>query len=71
MRIPAPAVYIRIPVPAVDIRLLAGLSSFFRNNVATNTVDRVEFISLMEGRELPFYASQFHPEKNAFEWSQA
>ena len=40
-----------------ESRLHAGLSSFFRN-VATNTVDGVEFISLMEGRELPFYASQ-------------
>jgi len=39
--------------------------------VATN-VDRVgkEFVSLAEGRHLPLYASQFHPEKNAFEFDQ-
>ena len=30
-----------------------------------------EFASLMEARNYPFYGSQFHPEKNAFEWSQS
>jgi gamma-glutamyl hydrolase len=35
---------------------------------ATDTQDLVEG-SLMEAREFPFYASQFHPEKNIFEWS--
>ena len=43
-------------------KLHPALATFF-DVVATNTVDGVSFVSLMEGRELPFYASQFHPEK--------
>ena len=54
---------------ANESKLHPGLASFF-NVVATNTVDDVSFVTLVEGRELPFYASQFHPEKNAFEWDQ-
>ena len=51
--------------------------SFLRNNIlsrelriiATN-VDRSgrEFISIAEGVRYPIYATQFHPEKNLFEW---
>lgn len=39
--------------------------------LATNK-DRngVEFVSMMEGITLPFYGTQFHPEKNAYEWDQ-
>ena len=29
------------------------------------------FVSLIAGRELPFFGSQFHPEKNSFEWDQS
>merc|ERR1712013_26179 len=29
----------------------------------------LEFISTIEAREFPFYGSQFHPEKIAFEWA--
>ena len=47
-----------------------ALATIFRV-VATNTVGGDTFISLMEGQTLPWYASQFHPEKNAFEWDQA
>lgn len=28
-----------------------------------------EYIALVEHKKLPIYASQFHPEKNAFEWT--
>ena len=28
-----------------------------------------EFISAMEAKEFPFFATQFHPEKNSFEWA--
>eukprot|EP00795_Rhopilema_esculentum_P017439 gene17439-9042_t len=28
------------------------------------------FVSTIEGKELPFYGTQWHPEKNAFEWSK-
>ena len=54
-------------VLANESSLHPSLAAFFRP-LATNTVDGVEFVSLMEGRQLPFYASQFHGEKNAFEW---
>lgn len=45
------------------------LSSFF--SVLATNVDRKgrEFVSLVEGKKYPVYASQFHPEKNAFEWN--
>ena len=29
------------------------------------------FASIIEARDHPFYGTQFHPEKNAFEWDQA
>jgi len=40
--------------------------------VATNRdpVHGAEFTSILEARDYPFYSSQFHPEKNAGEWSQ-
>ena len=28
------------------------------------------FVSTMEARDYPFYGTQWHPEKNNFEWSQ-
>lgn len=42
-------------------------------NVLATNVDREgkRFVSLMQGRELPFYAAQFHPEKNGYEFDQA
>ncbi|KAK3725012.1 hypothetical protein QZH41_017470, partial [Actinostola sp. cb2023] len=45
------------------------LKRFFRI-VATNR-DRknIEFVSMVEGINYPFYGSQFHPEKNQFEWT--
>ena len=52
-------------------------SSFYTNpilpnvwNVLSTNVDRNnrEFISTMEHKQYPFYATQWHPEKNIFEW---
>ena len=37
-------------------------------SVNTDT-EGLEFISTMEAENYPFYASQFHPEKNSFEWA--
>ena len=52
-------------------RTNSSTHAFFKV-VATNRDARgVEFVSLMEGRHYPFYGSQFHPEKNAFEWNQS
>jgi len=47
------------------------VTDFFE--VIATSADRlgVEFLTLMEGKQLPFYGSQFHPEKNAFEWDQS
>ena len=49
----------------------AKLQSAFQV-LATNT-DRAgkRFVSLIAGRDLPFFGAQFHPEKNAFEWDQS
>ena len=46
------------------------MSSFW-NVLATNSVESgPEFLSLYEGKTLPFYGSQFHGEKNAYEFNQ-
>ena len=44
------------------------LKDFF--NVITTNFDRigVEFVSTMEAKKYPFYSTQWHPEKYAFEW---
>jgi hypothetical protein len=34
-----------------------------------NDTDGLEFIALMESKVYPIWLSQFHPEKNAFEWT--
>jgi gamma-glutamyl hydrolase len=31
--------------------------------------DGVEFISLMEAKHYPMWGSQYHPEKNSYEWT--
>lgn len=54
---------------ANESKLHPSIDSYFRV-IATNTVNDNTFVSLMEGKRLPFYASQFHGEKNAFEWDQ-
>jgi gamma-glutamyl hydrolase len=40
-------------------------------NVLSTSVDRngIEFISTMEGKHYPFFVTQWHPEKNSFEWN--
>ncbi|KJE96753.1 gamma-glutamyl hydrolase A [Capsaspora owczarzaki ATCC 30864] len=46
----------------------AALTSFF--NVLSTNYDRqgVHFVSSIEGKKYPVYATQWHPEKNQFEW---
>jgi gamma-glutamyl hydrolase len=42
----------------------------FWTPLATNLdKEGVEFISAMEAKNYPFYATQFHPEKTANEWT--
>ena len=45
--------------------------AFFRVVGTNQDVHGKEFVSLFEARQYPFYGSQFHPEKNAFEWNQS
>lgn len=42
----------------------------FYNIVTTNTDGKVDFVSTMEAYDFPFYGTQWHPEKNAFEWTK-
>ncbi|XP_041669700.1 gamma-glutamyl hydrolase [Cheilinus undulatus] len=43
------------------------LNSFYKV-LSTNTDGRTEFVSTMEAYDYPIYGTQWHPEKNAFEW---
>uniref|UniRef100_A0A671P4H5 folate gamma-glutamyl hydrolase n=1 Tax=Sinocyclocheilus anshuiensis TaxID=1608454 RepID=A0A671P4H5_9TELE len=45
------------------------LKSFYRV-LSTNTDGQNEFVSTMEAYNFPIYATQWHPEKNAFEWTR-
>ncbi|XP_041924360.1 gamma-glutamyl hydrolase-like isoform X1 [Alosa sapidissima] len=42
----------------------------FYKILSTNTDGNIEFISTMEAYHFPVYGTQWHPEKNAFEWSR-
>lgn len=41
----------------------------FWNLVSTSTCpDGTEFVSTLEAKNYPFFATQYHPEKNPYEW---
>ncbi|XP_036452336.1 gamma-glutamyl hydrolase [Colossoma macropomum] len=44
------------------------LKKFYRI-LSTNTDGQKEFVSTMEAYDFPIYGTQWHPEKNAFEWT--
>jgi gamma-glutamyl hydrolase len=44
------------------------LSTFFRALSTNFDINHKEFISTFEAIKYPIYATQFHPERNAFEW---
>ena len=48
----------------------SALHNFF--SVVANNIDAngTKFVSMIEARHYPFYGTQFHGEKNAFEWEQ-
>ncbi|KAM4718690.1 gamma-glutamyl hydrolase isoform 2-T2 [Anableps anableps] len=46
-----------------------NLSSFYKV-LSTNTDGNIEFVSTVEAYNYPVYGTQWHPEKNAFEWSR-
>ncbi|KAJ8277669.1 hypothetical protein GJAV_G00078350 [Gymnothorax javanicus] len=45
------------------------LRNFYRV-LTTNYDGKLEFVSTMEAYDFPFYGTQWHPEKNAFEWTR-
>jgi len=47
------------------------MNKFWKEPLSLNyDEDGFEFISTLEAKDYPFYGTQFHPEKNNFEWSQ-
>ncbi|KAG7524534.1 gamma-glutamyl hydrolase-like [Solea senegalensis] len=66
------------PLSQHNHQLSLPLSSFNSNEklkkfykvLNTNTDGEVEFVSTVEAYDYPIYAVQWHPEKNAFEWSK-
>jgi len=46
-----------------------GLDKEWRALSVNTDQEGLEFISAMEHKSLPFFGTQFHPEKNAFEWA--
>lgn len=45
-----------------------NLSDMFRPLATTHDKSEQELISIIEGKEYPIYGTQFHPEKNLYEW---
>lgn len=43
----------------------------FYKVLSTNTDGKTEFVSTMEAYNYPIYGTQWHPEKNAFEWKNS
>ncbi|KAM7390147.1 hypothetical protein PAMA_008359 [Pampus argenteus] len=46
------------------------LNNFYKV-LSTNTDGKTEFVSTMEAYDYPIYGVQWHPEKNAFEWTRS
>ncbi|XP_023650260.1 gamma-glutamyl hydrolase [Paramormyrops kingsleyae] len=42
----------------------------FYSVLSTNNDGKVEFVSTIEAKDYPIYGTQWHPEKNAFEWTR-
>lgn len=49
-------------------RNTAGINSFWRLISTSKTADGVEFVSTVEAFNYPYIMTQYHPEKNSFEW---
>ncbi|XP_067341968.1 gamma-glutamyl hydrolase [Channa argus] len=45
------------------------LKNFYKV-LSTNTDGKTEFVSTVEAYDYPIYGTQWHPEKNAFEWTK-
>lgn len=47
----------------------SGLSEYFKLLATSFDDDGLEYAALIEHWTLPIFGSQFHPEKNQFEWA--
>lgn len=47
-----------------------GLRDMFNVLVVNHDAEGLEFVSCVEGKRYPFYASQFHPERAGWEWNE-
>ncbi|KAJ3611627.1 hypothetical protein NHX12_021642 [Muraenolepis orangiensis] len=59
----------RWSVTTESFRSNAELSQFYRV-LSTNSHENTEFVSTIEAYDYPIYGTQWHPEKNAFEWTR-
>jgi len=46
------------------------MDDFWKLLATGRDLDGLEFTALMEGKNYPIWASQFHPEKNPYEWTR-
>lgn len=46
----------------------AALQKYYKLQATSKNPEGVEFVSMMEGKEYPVFAVQYHPEKNNFEY---
>lgn len=56
-------------VTTEDFNANQQLKEFYRI-LSTNSDGQKEFVSTVEAYNIPIYGAQWHPEKNAFEWTQ-
>lgn len=54
-----------------DVAASARLSAFFKVLSLSLARDGKPYVSTMEARDYPVYATQWHPEKNAYEWTSS
>jgi gamma-glutamyl hydrolase len=55
------------PLPLALLRY--HLDQFWRALSFNHDSSQLEYISTIEARNYPFVGTQFHPEKNIFEWA--
>lgn len=55
-------------VPVQEYETNTQLSEMYTKLSSMKTLQGVEYVGLIEGIHYPIYGSQFHPEKNMFEW---
>ncbi|CAL8295094.1 unnamed protein product [Lota lota] len=60
----------RLSIATETFRNNPELSKFYRV-LSTNSDEKTEFVSTMEAYDYPIYGTQWHPEKNTFEWTRA